>query len=266
VRGDLERSQFSLHLIGENYGLIPESENVSSVQLQYNLALKRAATPSFSQLVWIPRWLKTSDKRQLEFIESVRRTAHAGTEVLQDTREDMKSYLLDRLKSFRPLDETTQPEVIAYQEPLYIYLIHNKKDYDSIKQLQDYLLSENFEVLGVTQSGGGPKFQNQCFSYCHAAVIFQDQADDRWREQKLWDLRKAAGSVPHRRPFPWAVYFAGTMTPEKDGFKSREATVIREAGAFPPQKLRDFVRQVRNQQQTPNQTDENSLPMHGVAR
>jgi hypothetical protein len=244
VRGYLKRSRLSLHLIGGNYDRIPERERVRSyARIQYDLAVERSAEdPDFSQLIWMPRGLKVQDDRQEEFIKSVRSNTSGRTELMQDIREDLKSYLISRLKSL-----TAEPVVKSYDEPLRIYLICNSKDYNATKQLKDFLFDQNFEVLGLAKSKNNVKDYNQYLSLCDVAMIFQDQADEGWRELKLCDLRKIASYDPSRKLLAKAVYLAGPMTEDKEGFRSVEVKVIKERGEFPPKELIQFIEQVRSQ-------------------
>lgn len=259
VRGYLKRSRFSLHLIGGNYGLIPEGEIVrregeivrSNVRLQYEMAVERsAADPHFSQLIWMPRGLKVQDERQAEFIKSVSSNTSRRTELMQDILEDLKSYLISRLKSLtaEPVVKAyAEPVVKAYAEPLRIYLVCNSKDYNATKQLKDFLFDENFEVLGLAKVKNNVKDHNQYLSLCDVAMVFQEQADEGWREQKLFDLRKIPGNDPSRKLLAKAVYLTGPITKDKEEFRSVEVEVIKERGEFPPKELIQFIKQVRSQ-------------------
>jgi len=254
VRDYLKRSRFSLHLIGRNYDSIPEGERIRSyVRIQYEMAVERSAEePDFSQLIWMPRGLEVQDDRQKEFIESVRRNTSGQTELMQDIREDLKSYLINRLKSLtaEPVvkaDADAEPVVKTSAEPLRIYLICNSKDYSATKQLKDFLFDQNFEVLGLAKVKNNVKDHNQYLSLCDVAMVFQEQADEGWREQKLFDLRKIPGNDPSRKLLAKAVYLTGPMTKDKEEFRSVEVEVIKERGEFPPKELPQFIKQVRSQ-------------------
>ena len=54
VNEQLTRAGLSVHLIGGNYSVIPETESESTVELQYRLAGERLNGDGFSRVVWLP--------------------------------------------------------------------------------------------------------------------------------------------------------------------------------------------------------------------
>ncbi|HKY30222.1 MAG TPA: toll/interleukin-1 receptor domain-containing protein, partial [Pyrinomonadaceae bacterium] len=74
VRKDLELAFMSIHLFGGNYGVIPENaDGKSIVQIQNELAAERSADDkSFKRVIWIPKNLANSERRQTEFLASLR--------------------------------------------------------------------------------------------------------------------------------------------------------------------------------------------------
>jgi hypothetical protein len=101
VRSYLSQCQLSVHLIGENYGIIPEGEVASVVHLQNELAAEHSAEASFLRLIWIPLGLQARDPRQLEFIKFLQNDPEAqkGADVLQTPLEDLKTVIEDKLKA-----------------------------------------------------------------------------------------------------------------------------------------------------------------------
>src|SRR5262249_16792782 len=67
VKSCLAESQLSVHLIGADYGVVPEGESLSIVELQHELARERGGHNGFSQILWMPKDLSSSDERQQKF-------------------------------------------------------------------------------------------------------------------------------------------------------------------------------------------------------
>jgi hypothetical protein len=241
VRGYLKRSQLSLHLIGGNYDSIPEGERVRSyVRIQYEMALERSAeAPDFSQLIWMPRDVEVRDDRQEEFIQSVRGNTSERTELTQGILEDLKTYLISKLKAL-----PAEPVVKSCAELLQIYLIYDRKDHNAMKRLKVFLHNQNFEVLTLAKDSRAKDHKNY-LAQCDVAMIFQDQADEDWRDQKLRELRKIPIKDPSRKLLGRAVYLAGPMTEDKEMVMSHAIEVIKECGEFPPKELLQFIEQVR---------------------
>ncbi len=58
LREDLKRCSLSIHLVGKNYGIMPEGAMQSLVQIQNELAIERGNQGDFSRLLWIPAGLQ----------------------------------------------------------------------------------------------------------------------------------------------------------------------------------------------------------------
>ncbi len=280
VSHDLEKSCLSVHLIGENYGSIPDQERErSSVRLQYELATAHCqANSEFSQLIWMPRGLDTQDERQKAFLQYLSSEAanHPQTELLQDKLEDLKKEIFDRLtpatvkisRSTRePAPNQTQRlshtvgngdkmnEVVVYADPLRVYLICKPEDYEKTEDLSNFLFSQNFEVIRSLRKGTAAqklKDHNELLSLCDVAMIFHGTTNEVWMRIKLSDLRKSAGNDPFRPLLLKCVYLAGEMTKEKETFKTLEATVIKDHGELPKHDLIQFLDRVRKIASDPN--------------
>ncbi len=100
VRQYLKVSRLSVHLIGENYGTIPEMETERSiVRLQEELATERGDDDKFSRLIWMPPGLQPTDPRQLKFVDDLQNSfnSHNGSELLQTKLEDLKTIIQTKL-------------------------------------------------------------------------------------------------------------------------------------------------------------------------
>ena len=107
----LDRCALSIHLIGRNYGLIPEGATESIVVMQNELAIQRSVTGDFSRLVWLPPGLVSEEERQVRFIDRLQTDVRIqeGADILQTPLEDFKSVALRRAMP----EEKKEPEAEA---------------------------------------------------------------------------------------------------------------------------------------------------------
>ena len=89
VREQLARCSLSVHLVGQNYGIVPEGSSESIVALQNNLAIERTAAGEpggLSRLVWLPSGLEPADERQRRFVARLATDASGqqGADLLED--------------------------------------------------------------------------------------------------------------------------------------------------------------------------------------
>ncbi|PWT79527.1 MAG: hypothetical protein C5B44_06725, partial [Acidobacteria bacterium] len=100
VQEYLNASKLSIHLIGSNYGVIPEAADRSVVCLQNDLAAERSKGNSFARLIWMPEGLQAKEERQQEFIRYLKYdpTAQHGADLLETSIEELKTYIQDKLR------------------------------------------------------------------------------------------------------------------------------------------------------------------------
>jgi hypothetical protein len=247
VRDYLQRSRLSVHLIGENYGIIPEMETERSiVRLQEELAVERGDDAQFSRLIWMPPGLAPKDERQQKFVVDLQNsfTSHKGSELLQVKLEDLKTIIQAKLAQ-----KSKPATAVSEQAGTRIYLICDQSDVDAVGPLQDYLFDQGCEVtLPLVEGSEAEVFADhkENLLLCDAVVIFQGRASEGWLRMKLRELLKLPG---YGRTVPLlgkAIYVGAPESPTKERFKTREAMVIRHYAEFAPVPVEPFIAQIRN--------------------
>jgi hypothetical protein len=259
VRHYLEGSKLSIHLIGANYGVIPEAADRSVVCLQNDLAAERSqgngsAGNGFARLIWLPEGLETREARQREFIEFLKydATAQKGADVLQTSIEELKTYIQDKL---RP-----KPKSVAangngngnghktQEGPLRVYLICDKQDYDAIAAVEEHLYNQGFEVTLPLFEGDEAEVREdhkESLLICDAVVIFYGNASEGWLRTKLRDLQKIPGYGRTKPMLAQAIYAGPPENPAKQRYRTREALLLRNFGNFTPDSLQPFIDEIQ---------------------
>jgi hypothetical protein len=265
VRDALKKSVLSIHLIGKEYGFVPEGEKERSVAwLQNQIAMERSGDPGFLRLIWMPPELKPEDPRQEKFVEYLRNDAEAqrGADVLESKIEDLKTAVQESLREIRekrmkPSAPTPRPTGVLQamlasepaQEPLRIYTICDQMDLktEGLVALKKYLFQQNFECILPTEiddEGEALKEHAENMESCDACLIYYGQGSAKWFGAKLRDFRKL---LTRRQPpvLSKGIYIAPPETPDKDDLETHEAIVIRGGGAFRPETLTPFLNRLR---------------------
>jgi cellulose biosynthesis protein BcsQ len=245
VRAYLERCRLSVHLVGNSYGLIPEGEDRSVVEIQNELAAERSMDVSFSRVIWMPIGLHPRDLSQREFIERLQMDAGAqqGADLLRAPLEQLKTVLIDKLA--RVAGQAPPP---TDDGPIRIYLICERRDIDNVEPLVDYLFDLGYEViLPVFEGDGAEILQNhkENLLLCDAVLIYHGHGNLLWLQSKLTDLRKVMGWGRAEPMRAQAVLLAAPETEEKKRFRTREAMVIKDFGNFSAETLRSFVETIQ---------------------
>ena len=247
VRAQLSRCKMSVHLIGRNYGLVPEEWFESLPEVQYRLAAERTKECDFTRLVWIPPGLHVQDERQRKFIERLRADPglQKGTDLLETPLEDLRTLIYTRLKP--PADKPVLDSEAA--SLTQVYLIYDQRDREAIAPWKDYLFDQGLEVLTPIFEGDEAEIREDheaSLQTCDAVLIYYGAGNECWLRRKLREIQKIAG---YGRTHPMRAVAIALATPaskQKQQFRTHEATVIAQCDGFSPEPLGPFLHQVRN--------------------
>jgi len=247
VRAQLSRCSMSIHLIGRNHGIVPEEWIESLPEIQYRLAADRAMGCDFTRLVWIPPGLQVQDERQRKFIERLRADPglQKGTDLLETPLEDLRTLIYTRLKPPAPKPVPASKASSLTQ----IYFIFDQRDQDAVLPWKDYLFNQGLEVLTPVFEGDEAEIREDheaSLQTCDAVLIYYGAGNECWLRRKLREIQKIAG---YGRTHPMravAIALASPASPQKQQFRTHEATVIPQFEGFSPGPLSPFLSQVRN--------------------
>jgi TIR domain-containing protein len=260
VSDSLRQAAMSVHLIGANYGFVPEGEVKSNVWLQHDLAMARGADPNFRRLIWMPRDLSAADQRQREFATYLTEDAgtQQGADLLNGNIEELKTVIHEMLIDVRKRNEGRRQKPLASEpaaaaparaadDPICVYVMCEPADRKSPQfvALRKYLLSQNCEpVLPATDDRGTAlQIHIENLSLCDACLIYYGEGAAEWMEQKLRDLRK---HVRGRQPpmLAKAIYIASPPTDHKADLETLEALVLRDGEALSAAALDPFMQRI----------------------
>jgi hypothetical protein len=243
----LARSHFSVHLIGERYGIVPEGEEKSVVHIQSELAAERGA--DFLRLVWMPAGLSSQEERQQRFIDTflLGHQVQKGTEVLQTKLEDLKVVIHETAS------RSTEPGPTAGSQDApsaNLYLVCDKEDFAAADQLAEYLYGQGVDVImPATEGDEAQVYEDHKANLmeCDAVLIYYGRANEIWLRMKLRELQKIAGYGRAEPLLAKAVYVGEPRTDAKERLRDRDVTVIKNYGPFSPDCLQTFLTQLRKE-------------------
>jgi hypothetical protein len=247
VRAQLSRCSMSIHLIGKNYGVVPEEWTESLPEVQYRLAAERAKQPGFTRLVWIPPGLQIQDERQCKFIARLREDPglQKGTDLLETPLADLRTVIYTRLTPSPPPKPVAHPDAAALTQ---VYLIYDQRDQDSVAPWKDYLFNQGFEVLTPIFEGDESEIREDheaSLQTCDGVLIYYGAGNECWLRRKLREIQKIAG---YGRTHPMravAIAVAAPACPQKQQLRTHEAMVIPQCEGFSADSLGPFLAQMR---------------------
>jgi hypothetical protein len=248
VREQLSRSKLSIHLIGRNYGIVPEGAVQSAVERQQMLASEAGAAKQLTSLIWLQPGVEVQDARQRDFLQHLQMNpaVHAAAELLEMPIEDLKTVVYRKLAP-APLPVVKAPALLA-NDHTTVYLVCDQEDAAATQPLADCLFDRGFEVVlpifDVDEAQARLEHEEMLKS-ADAIIFYYGASGELWLRRKLRELQKSAALRGDR---PWlarAIYVEGPATPQKERFRTHEATLLAERqGGFDPATIEPFLRDV----------------------
>jgi hypothetical protein len=241
VNNYLAVSHLAVHLIGANYGIVPENESTSIVELQRELASVRMGAAGFSQLIWMPPGLSSTDERQQRFIGELANHLNlpSGTVLLQFKLEDLKTFIHEKLNP--PAPSLELPNALSGNgdpRPVLVYIVYDQPDQEAVKPIADCLFNRGFEPF-LLPGDADPKMHMECLQQCDAVLTYCGKTTDGWLQMKRMELLKLSG---YRTTKPiTAFYLSGPQTSGKTEFRVRDGIIIRHFAAFADDSLQPFI-------------------------
>jgi hypothetical protein len=189
----LEKSILSIHIMGSFYGEYLKNSQYSLNDFQ-NRVIKEyigERNDKLVRIIWIPNDLKSSDQRQNLYIKRLKRDeARKNTEIVEAPLEVLKTIIQTKL------DEILNPAIIEKGDKDKIYFIAENIADEPVKDMVEYLESQQFEVLKLK-----PINTNHTFVHQHrknlvdadAILIYQGKSNEYWLDSKIRDLIKTPG-------------------------------------------------------------------------
>jgi len=255
VAAMLRDTQLSIHLIGNNYGIIPEGTEKSIVELQNEVAAAESINSKLPRLIWLPDNIDPVDERHKRFVqllESGNLQQIAGADIVKGSIEDFKSVIHDKLKAMEhvPATPPVSPAMSGNSDEhrtRMVYLICDLQDLDSIVPLEDHLFGSGIEVVLPIFDGDETQIREdhiENLKNCSGVIIYYGYGSEVWLRTKMRDFMKISG---YGRIAPLGfkcVYVASPATPAKQRFRTLEADVINGVDQVPITELNNLLSKI----------------------
>jgi len=246
VRDQIGRSTVSIHLIGRNYGIVPEGATQSVVERQQALASEAAAGGALSSritsIIWLPQGLEIEDERQRSFVQHLQTSpaVHAAAELLEVPIEDLKTIIYRKLAPPAPAIVKAAAAPAVEDHPR-VYILCDQQDSEATRPLEDFLFGAGFEVIlpFFDEDEAQARLEHEeNLRSSDVILLYYGAGDELWLRRKLRELQKSAALG---REKPWlgrGIYIGAPATPQKERFRTHEAMLIQEPPAgFDPEAM-----------------------------
>ncbi|MCP5045808.1 MAG: hypothetical protein GY940_01450 [bacterium] len=121
VKEHIEPCVLSIHLVGEQFGIVPEGSKKSIVMLQNELTALESKTGKLKRLIWLMAGKPDKGGRQEKFINHLRSSPYAqvGADLFETSIEDFKLAVQEKLEE---IQATASAGKKAFQNISTVYL------------------------------------------------------------------------------------------------------------------------------------------------
>jgi len=214
--------RFSVHLIGNSYGVVPDGDSQKSVVvLQNELAARRSKTGGLRRVIWLPEGASSGQAAQQAFIDALHQNAEmqTGADVITGDLEQLKGAIhtaLKKLEQPEPPKPTDQQPAEASRKLMYILCV--EQDRKEVVPLLKFLRGRGLEVALPVFTGDATQVREanqQLYMGCDGVILFYGTGDEAWKFHQQNELKKIRG----QRDKPLLAeytYLAGPTTDDKE--------------------------------------------------
>ena len=257
VEGLLARCALSIHLVGENYGAVPDGPSSKSVGVHQNeLAVARCKSGSLARLIWLPEGTRSEQAPQQAFIEALHQDAQAqfGADLITGDIEELKAAIHATLKKIeQPQAKKAEGDVSAEQagagdSAKLVYLLCDEKDRKATVPIRKWCKQAGLAVELPAFEGDASEVRQanqQLLASCDAVLLYYGAGDEAWKRTMDNELKKMAGYRGGKPLLARCTYLAEPRTSDKeDLIDMEEPGLIDGLGGFEAAAMAGFMQAV----------------------
>jgi len=224
----LEDCVLSVHIMGANYGLVPELEPTRSLtQIQWD------AAAGVRRLVWIPEQLANVEERQKILLAMIEGYDDPNLEVMRSGKDAFLRHLDDVLEE---LERQPKGGILGKA----VYLVSNEDDLvrRELKQLRKCLLDRGLRVDQPVFEGDVDALvqaDRDALRSANATLVFYGLAPDTWVKNRRMEIVKVLAEIETAQNHARALYLCSPESKSKRGvYMDLPDQIMNDVPGFPP--------------------------------
>lgn len=240
VKTMLDQCVFSIHLVGDTYGAVPDGPSEKSFsELQNEVAVSQCvkSPDAFKRIIWMAAGTSSDHHRQKAFIESLHQDAMTqyGADLITTDLESLKEAIHTTLQKFMEPEELIPEQQRAESsDSKLVYLICDQNDRKASVPLRKYLREQGMEVAIPAFEGDAAAIRQnhlQLVKQCDAVLLFYGAGDESWKRSFDMELKKLPGYRGDRPLLAQSTYLSDPRTADKDDLIDMEVPELIEGFA-----------------------------------
>ncbi|SEB52415.1 TIR domain-containing protein [Terriglobus roseus] len=247
----LRQSQLAIHLVGANYGAVPDGPSQKSIiVLQNELAIRICREQTLPRIIWMPESARSRSTAHNEFVtllETDPETQFGADLITDDNPETIKTSITAALSK---LQNTPEPPPVPVPGAVnrLIYVPCTVGDRRNLKELLQQLRALGYETELPAFEGSAEEMRaaNQALmQQCAAIVIFYGSGTEAWKLSVRNEIRKVLGLGQLQGGVPVFTYLAAPSTETKLMIADVETNIIDALNGLTPEALAPLHRAIQ---------------------
>ena len=251
----IQKSDVSVHLIGEQYGAVPDGpSDESTAIIQNTLAAQHSQRSNLTRLIWLEEGLASSNTKQQEFIDSLHSNADVqkGADLLSGDIETLKSSLQRMLDKIENGDQATpevesEPPLVETAQETTLYLICTEQDRKATVPLRKYMRQQGVRVSMPAFKGDASEVRQinqKLLTSSHSIMVFYGEGEETWKRSVDTEVRKLPAYLDDKTMPQIFTYLASPCTCDKnDIIDMDEKGVINGMECLPENQLAEICQE-----------------------
>lgn len=221
----IAQSNIAVHLVGEQYGAVPDGPNEDSKAIiQNRLAAQQSRVANLDRLIWLAPNIQTDNQKQQDFIRDLQADPEAqqGADLLIGDIEKLKSALgslLEKHDKTKELASEEQKVHTSQSDDNSVYLICTAQDRKATVPLRKYLLDHGISVAMPAFKGDAAEVRQinqQSLLNSRHVIVFYGEGEETWKRSIDTEIRKLPAYLDGRDPPIVHTYLAAPITCDKE--------------------------------------------------
>ena len=206
----LLQCDFSVHMLGTDYGSIPEGSNRSNVEIQNDLAEEWLSKEDKKRLLWVPEGIIPTDERQRILIDDAKTSMKStgSAEVVVGVIEIFKSVVhetVNRIKFQKRKLFSSQESEKARPK---LYVICDFHDREELLQMKNEVEELGCEMVFSAFEENETRMRRthmDNLNHCEAVLFYFNHASDKWLKTRILEMQRVKAYGREQMDFAKAI-------------------------------------------------------------
>lgn len=239
-------ADFSIHILGSEYGEIPEGSSRSVVEIQNDISEEILSGEGKPRFVWVPEGLISQDERQRLLIEDAKSSMSnmGSAEVVVSVIEIFKGVIQEQTQRLQYRKEKERQNDQHLGDKPSVYIICDFNDKPEIDKLSLEFKAENCEVLLSAYEENETllrKSHMDNLKNCDAVLFYFNRANEKWLTTRILETKRMRAYGRSKKSFHAAVGFGKLKKKEKSTLNIQSLPMLDFSKGYKSEEINQWV-------------------------